>query len=676
MGVNSSKGFNFRLMASGSNGGYTQLDTFADEPITISDNITGLFDIGVLPSDFTRQIMLPGTKVNNLFFEHVYDISVQNPYLFATNVKVPAYFDFDGIYLSQGYLQLNKVNVKANKYIESYEVSIFGGLSSFARDLNRYFLTDLTNLSTYNHISSFTNISASWDRTFFNGDIVYPFIDYGSGWQYTSGQYQVFGLDDFNGGITVQDYKPAIRVKKVLDKIFEFTGYTYTSSFMNQPWLDDVYMVCNNSLKYPEYVGVDLETYGVIKVGAISGSGMTNVVLPSGSFVTLPWINKLTDPQQFYNNNAYRVDTHTNLSGVLNLNINVSCSANNMPGTLSANGTWQIRMIETGSSTVYSTRAIQSYIFFFDQLQQSRTGGINQTFELPTEFLMEDIPAGNYYFQVRQSPNFPSSVASLPVVTMDPDNTTKSFLEIKKVKQAADFRLMQLQLNMPYGENGIKLIDFIQGLQKKFNLVIYPNKRKSREFIIEDFNSWYGRGETKDFNRYINLNDNIEVTPANNLAVNKLQFGDKLGNDYIALQFQKGTTREFGKTYYTDTQNFFSQGEFNVETSFSTTPLVRVAGTGLSGSVGGINPPPSSERYVGGCKYGYSFDPQDTCTSPAVIQTYTTSGNLQTGLIVYADQYGNSPILNLRYVTGPSGGIIYELNTATGMIGSQTGYYC
>jgi hypothetical protein len=598
MGVNSSKGFNFRLMASGSNGGYIQLDTFADEPITISDNVTGLFDIGVLPSDFTRQITIPGTKVNNSFFEHVYDISVQNPYLFATNVKVPAYFDFDGLYLSQGYLQLNKVNVKANKYIQSYEVSIYGGLSSFARDLNRYYLTDLTNLASYNHVSSYENISASWDRTLFSGDVVYPFIDYGSGWQYTSGEYQVFGLDDSNGGITVQDYKPGIRVKKVLDKIFDFTGYTYTSSFMNQAWLDDVYMVCNNSLKYPEYVGVDLETYGTIKVGAISGSNMTNVLLPSGSFVTLPWINKLSDPQQFYNNGAYRVDLHTNIAGVLNLNINVSCSANNMPGTLSANGTWQIRMIETGSSTVYSTRAIQSYIFFFDQLQQSRTGGINQTFELPTEFLMEDIPAGNYYFQVRQSPNFPSSVAALPVVTMDPENTTKSYLEIKKVKQAADFRLMQLQLNMPYGENGIKLIDFIQGLQKKFNLVIYPNKRKSREFIIEDFNSWYGRGETKDFNKYINLNDNIEVTPANNLAVNKLQFGDKLGNDYIALQFQKGTTREFGKTYYTDTQNFFSQGEFKVETQFGVTPLIRIPGTGLSGSVGGITPPaPECGKY-------------------------------------------------------------------------------
>ena len=143
MGVNSSKGFNFRLMASGSEG-YVQLDTFSDEEILVSNNVTGLFDLGVLPSDFTRQITIPGTKVNNNFFQHVYDIAVENPYLFATNVKVPAYFDFDGIYISQGYLQLNQVNVYANKYVESYEISIYGGLSSFGRDINRNYLTDLT----------------------------------------------------------------------------------------------------------------------------------------------------------------------------------------------------------------------------------------------------------------------------------------------------------------------------------------------------------------------------------------------------------------------------------------------------------------------------------------------------------------------------------------------------
>jgi len=259
--------------------------------------------------------------------------------------------------------------------------------------------------------------------------------------------------------LTVQNFKPAIRVKPVWDAIFAEAGFTYSSSFMNSAFLDDVYMICNNSLKYPEFSGVDLETYGKIKVGAVSGSGMTDITLASGSWTTLPWYNEFSDPQSFYTNGAYRVEKTTNLKGAINININVSCSVNNMPGTFSANGTWQLRMLETGSSTPYSTQAIQSYIIFFDQLQQSRTGGINTTYELASEFVLNDIPPGNYYFQIRQSPNDPPPTTQ-PVVKLDPNGTTKSFLEIKEVKNAADGRVMDIPSNMPFGTTGIKQIDF------------------------------------------------------------------------------------------------------------------------------------------------------------------------------------------------------------------------
>jgi hypothetical protein len=162
---------------------------------------------------------------------------------------------------------------------------------------------------------------------------------------------------------------------------------------------------------------------------------------------------------------------------------------------------------------------------------------------------------------------------------------------------------------MPYGESGIKLVDYIKGLQKKFNLVIYPDNTKQNHFIIETFNNWYDRGEVVSFDSYINLDEPIEVIPANNLAVNKLEFGDKLGNDYIAQQFQKENVREFGKTYYTDTENFFSQGNFKVETTFSVTPLSQIPGTGLSGSVGGISPPTTCGFYRVGPVYtsGYAY---------------------------------------------------------------------
>ncbi len=267
-------------------------------------------------------------------------------------------------------------------------------------------------------------------------------------------------------------------------------------------------------------------------------------------------------------------------------------------------------------------------------------------------------------------------VTTDPTVTLDPSNTNKSYLEIKKIDQAADDRIMNIQANMPYGTSGIKLIDFIVGIQKKFNLVIYADKTKPNQFIIETFNNWYNRGEVKDFNKYINLDNNIEVISANNLAVNKLNFGDTLDGDYISQQFSKGANREFGKQYYIDTTNYFSQGEFNVKTTFASTPLARLAGTGLSGSVGGAAPPTPTQFFVGECRFGFTYDPVATCTSPAVLFTYTESGEITTGEIAYRDRYGEQPITGLRFIVGPSGGQIYNLNTLTGEIGSGTGYYC
>ena len=667
-GVISQQGIEFQLVANGE-----ILDLFADEEIKLSDNVTGLFDLGIIPADFTRQITLPGTKKNNAFFEHVYDISVQSPDTFATNIKVPAYLDFGGLYLSQGYLQLNKVSLYQNKFIDSYEVTIFGAVSSFARTINRSYLTDLSNLSVYNHTSSYNNVTSSWSGSLFSGSIVYPLADYGSGYQFTSGQYELFGMDDINGALGVQNFKPAIRLKKVWDAIFDYAGYTYSSSFFNEPFLDDVYLLCDNALKYPKYAGVDLETYGKIKVGAISGSGMTDKVLTAGTFTTLPWYNVLSDQQGFYNNGAYEVKEMTNLKGVLNLNINVSCSVNNMPGTLSANGTWQIRMIETGSSTPYSTQAIQSYIFFFDQLQNSRSGKIDTTYQLATEFKLSSIPVGNYYFQIKQSPD--SAVLAQPVVTMDPQGTTKSFLQITEVSQAADGRVIDIPSNMPFGTQGIKLIDFLIGVQKKYNLVIYPSKTVRNQFIVESFNNWYNTGRRWDFNKYVNLNDKIEVIPANNLAVNELNFGDSLDTDYVSQQFSKAANREYAKQYYVDTNNFFSQGKFEVKTTLASSPLLKIAGTGLSGSVSGLNP--TITQYSAGT-YHFSAEGYQgaVCGAPFDYEMFTMDGLISPGQIAYYDQYGITPITGYNYFTYGGGNEVYDINSTTGQIGYGTGFFC
>ena len=654
MGVISTQGFTFRLLAGDP---YTQLDLFEDEDYLVSNNVTGLFDIGTLPSDFTRQITLPGTKVNNAFFEHCYDISITNPFIFATNQKVPALFEFDSVYLSSGYIQLNKVNVIANKFIDSYEVTIFGTLSSFGRDINRLYLTDLTNLSQYNHTSSVANISASWNGNLFGGDIVYPLADYGTGWTYTSGE-DFTGVDDNEGGLTVSDFKPAIRMKAVLDAIFEYTGYTYSSSFLNQSWVDNVYMICNNSLKYPEYANIDLETYGIAKWGAISGSGMTDLNIPDNTIVTLPWYNILSDPSGVVNQNGtYHTTVNTKLRGVFNVKCGISNSVNNLPTS------WELHYW-TGSEQGTSYNVLPTFSDYFTKLQLSRQGSISQSFEISTAINTALLDANkDYYFGIRIN-KYNSAAAS--TVRLDPANDNKSYLWIKKVNQIADGRVLDIPSNMPYGTSGIKLVDFITGLQKKFNLIIQTDKTKANHFIIETFNNWYKSGDIKDFNKYINLDETIEVIPANNLAVNKLTFGDTLDQDYISQQFAKGANREYGKIYYTDTSNYYSQGNLDVKTTFASTPLIRIAGTGISGSYAGGSTSYGT-FYVGPAYTSATYACRDTSYYPSIF--YSSQKYLQSGTEVYTDSTlttafnGNNRFYKYFSISSPSSTYVVQINT-------------
>ena len=579
--LTSTQGFTFKLIANG-----VELDIFKDEEIKISNNITQLFDLGAIPADFTRTITLPGTKGNNAFFEHYYDISVYSPLTFGSNNKVPAYMDFDGIYVANGYLQLNKVNVFQNKYIDSYEVTLFGATSAFSRDTNRNFLTDLTSLRSYNHTASLANINLSWSGSLFNGDIIYPLADYGQALSFNSQERLPMSVE--SGSLTVQDFKPAIRIKKVWDAIFDTYGYTYTSSFWNQPFLDNVYMILNNDLSFIQTSGsffgsasVDLQNYGQFKIGPISGSVGTNVSASHNVSVPLNWNNfQKTTPLLTTGSVApiYSVTNPTKLNGTINLQWLVT---KDKPSAGIGVPQFTLQFVDANNTaSKYETPLDVINDYMVDVYFTQTTTPTSQSYEAAQSFTTLSIPSGSYYPAIKQVvfgvDNFDVrySTAQNPV----------SYLEINKVKQAGDYKIIDIPSNMPFGQVGIRLVDFIKAVQKKFNLVFYPNNTKSGQFICETFDDWYKRGSVKDFNKYINLNEKIEVIPANNLAVNKLTFGDTLDGDYISQQFSKENSRPYGDAFYVDTTNYFSQGEFTVQSGFASTPLGYIDGTGQSGS--------------------------------------------------------------------------------------------
>ena len=660
MGLSSTQGLAFKLVANGE-----ILDLFRDEQIFLSDNVTGLFDLGVLPADFTRQITLPGTKKNNAFFEHVYDISVFSPDVFATNQLVECYIDFDGIYLAQGYLQLNQVNVVANKFIDSYEISIYGAISSFAREVSRSFLTDMTSsLAHFDHSASLENITGSWNGTLFSGSIVYPMAEYGQRIIYSASP-TTFGIDDASGSLFVQDYKPAIRVKEVWDAIFAEYGYTYSSSFLDEPFLNNVYLVCNNALRYPKLDSINLETYGLFKIGAVSGSTdiqFNNSVTQS----FLPFYNVQTNPAGNIDSSTleYSVEYPTKLRGYANLAFEVSAS-----GATQVVPQFTLVVKDFNTNQVVAESALSQVNTFmqeiyFADLSQGVSTAV-QKYNVLSEFNTEMIPSGSYQFFVDVNAFGSGTLTTI----IAPDGDLKSYIEVTKVGNVGEGQTVNIGANMPFGTKGIKKIDFITGLQKKFNLVMYPSKTKPREFIVETFNNWYNKGKVWDFNKFINLNEKLEVVPANNLAVNELNFGDVLDNDYISQQFSKEANREYGKTYYVDTENFFSQGNFEVKTSFASSPLVYLQNTGVSGSQA------EPELFISVDDQLWSFGTQFCVNQFYPTDISRTTATLVNALGVPQVNYGDTIFVTVRYIgTDCFGGSFNDFRTISIPFGASSAF--
>jgi hypothetical protein len=583
MSLFTTQGYRYQLVA----GDNVILDTFADESIKVSNNITELFDIGAVPGTFTRTITLPGTKKNNAFFEEYYDISVYDPDTFNANQKVAAYLDFGSIYLVNGYLQLTKVNVYENKFVDSYEINIFGAISNFSVETNRLYLDELDNLSVYNHTSSYDAITGSWAGQLFNGDIRYPMADYGKRIQFSTQDF--VGIDDNEDALTVADYKPAIRLKAIWDGIFEKVGFTYTGSFLNESWLDEAYVILNRKARYPIYDYANLETLGTGKVTAITGSA-DNYALTNSTITNFPLNSIVYDSNNSFTvGNPIRYTTpisSSRYSANLQLSYRVT---NNGANTESQYPAWYLYYYDDNGNQL-NGQTLTIINEYTERVALGKTQTQTENFTVSQFVNIPQINSGSINFKIEYVAYTTAgggAIATTPnfTVVLNP-NAARDYcsLEITQARQAADYRVLNVPENMPFGINGIKLIEFIRAVQKKFNLVIYEDKSTPNQMIVETFNTWYKRGQVQDFNQYINLNEKLEFVPANSLAVNKINFTDKLDADYVSKVFQQTNNRTFGQAFFLDTGSYFSQGEFKVETSFGSGPIFQLPLTVASGS--------------------------------------------------------------------------------------------
>ena len=83
--------------------------------------------------------------------------------------------------------------------------------------------------------------------------------------------------------------------------------------------------------------------------------------------------------------------------------------------------------------------------------------------------------------------------------------------------------------------------------------------------------------------------------------------------------------------------------------------------------------PESGEGILIGARVSTSL--VDHCSSMSGI-FFTTTGTIAPGLILYTDEAMTTPLLGYDFVSDPLSGIVYNMSSGTGMIGSDTGLAC
>ena len=219
-----------------------RLDVFEGFKFSFNYSIADVRHPEQRTTNYSKTIKCPATQNNDEIFGQIYDFNISNKYdpsspnidvNFNPNKKAEASVQADGIEVMRGSLQLRKVKRNKSDYI--YEVvfvgklvDIFGVLGE--KQLNGFEFDEATqtnlpyiDFSEYNHFLGQSEQEQSWTAPYGEG-YVYPMIDYGN--------YVGYDQSGFRKYFTT-NFRPALYLKEIIDRIFSFAGFTYTSSFLS-----------------------------------------------------------------------------------------------------------------------------------------------------------------------------------------------------------------------------------------------------------------------------------------------------------------------------------------------------------------------------------------------------------------------------------------------------------
>ena len=162
------------LYIKNNDGVFKRMDMFEDETVTLTSKIQDIRDVGKIFTDYSKSFTLPPSKENNKLFQHYYNESIENG--FDARSKKDAILELDFLPFRKGKIFLDSVTMKNNQ-VFAYNITFFGNTVSLKDLLGDDELSILDSLDDdFTHNYNSAQVKTGIQSGLFSQSIIYPLI--------------------------------------------------------------------------------------------------------------------------------------------------------------------------------------------------------------------------------------------------------------------------------------------------------------------------------------------------------------------------------------------------------------------------------------------------------------------------------------------------------------------
>ena len=428
-----------------------RVDLFPDETVSITETIQNVRDVGKVFTDFTKTFSLPASPNNNRLFKHYYNFNIENG--FDARIRVDATLELNLLPFKKGKLKLEGTQLKNGK-ISNYKVTFFGDTIEL-KDKFREEKLNAFNLSQYNKDYTTANIKADLQADPTANDVIVPLITHTERLVYdstpTTESGNLFPVAASNRGVLWSELKYALRVDAIIRAIEDKYTLTFSNDFFT-------------SSNAPYY---NLFMWTHRKKG--------NVESPSGTNNTETYIDGWSDDSDEFTRSEMR-------SSTLILTGNNDYDTNRITTTTASGVNYSVTVYKNGSLIYDSGLVSGSQVI---NLATINIGGFTN---------------GSYTAYITSEASISFTQIAWFVQYTDDDDIQYNYNYNTGAYTNANTFVFDFAQQIPE----IKVIDFLTGLFKMFNLTAYFNQDNG-EIVVDTLDNYYSGGTEYEIDKYVDV---------------------------------------------------------------------------------------------------------------------------------------------------------------------------